>query len=90
MDFAKLFQALEAGLKTATDLSEAAEALGVPSQVADAMKIATVLIGTINNVKRLIEDGKIVASSGDQARIDAIMSDLSRRNDELAAKIAAS
>lgn len=90
MDFTKLFQALENGLKTVTALAEAGEAFGLPTQVADAAKIAGTLIETAANVKKLIDNGKIVASGGDKARIDAIIDDLQEVNDGLASKIAAS
>lgn len=88
MDFTKLFQALESGLKTVTAMAEAGEALGLPSQIADAAKIAGTLLEAGANVKKLIDDGKIVASGGDTARIDAILTDLQSANDRLAAKIA--
>jgi hypothetical protein len=90
MDFTKLFRALESGLKTVTELAEAGEAFGLPSQVADAAKIAGTLLEAGANVKTLIENGKIVASGGDKARIDAILADLQEVNDGLASKIAAS
>jgi hypothetical protein len=90
MDFTKLFQALESGLKTVTTLAEAGEAFGLPSQVADAAKIAGTLLEAGANVKTLIDNGKIVASGGDKARVDAILADLQEVNDGLAAKIAAS
>ena len=90
MDFTKLFQALENGLKTVATLAEAGEALGLPSQIADAAKIGSTLLEAGENVKKLIDDGKIVASGGDKARIDAILTDIQSANDKLAAKIAAS
>lgn len=88
MDFNKLFRALESGLTTVRTLAEAGEAFGLPSQVADAANIASVLIETGKNVKTLIDDGKVVASGGDKARVDAIIADLQGVNDRLAAKIA--
>lgn len=90
MNFAKFFEALEAGLKAANSLAEAGENLGLPSQISDALNIASVLLKAAENVKQLIEDRKIVATGGDLARIDAIMHDLEQRNNALAAKIAAS
>lgn len=88
MDFTKLLQGLESGLKTVTALAEAGEAFGLPSQVADAAKIAGTLIESAANVKTLIDNGKIVASGGDKARVDAIIADLQEVNDGLARKIA--
>lgn len=90
MNFTKFLQALESGLKTVTALAEAGEAFGLPTQVADAVKIAGTLIETAANVKTLIDDDKIVASGSDKARIDAIIADLQEVNDGLASKIAAS
>lgn len=87
-DYQKLFDGLETGLKTVTALAEAGEVLGLPDQVADALKIATVLVESAQNVMLLIESGKVVATDGDKARIVAILADIRRANDALAAKIA--
>ncbi len=90
MDFNKLFDALENGLKTVGALAEAGEAFGLPEQVADAVKIAGTLIETADRVNDLIALGKIVASGGDKAHIAAIIADLQEVNDKLADKIAGS
>lgn len=88
MDFTKAFQAFESGLTTVRTLAEAGEAFGLPSQIANALNIASILVDAGENVKKLIDDGVIVANGGDKARIDAIITDIQEVNDRLAAKIA--
>jgi hypothetical protein len=85
-----LLSGLQSGLAVVEQLSATATALGAPTGlVTTVAKIGGALLETAQNVKQRVDEGKIVASSTDQAQLKTILETLQAKNDELAAYIEA-
>jgi hypothetical protein len=90
MDVVKATEGLQAALDTAQKLAPVAVALGMPEQVADIANVANAAVSVASNLAERINEGRIVASSGDADKVRAILAGLQAENDKLAAAIDAS
>lgn len=89
-DFSNMLSGLQSGLAVVEQLSTTATALGAPAGlIATVAKIGGALVETAQNVKQRVDEGAIVVSSDDQARLQSILATLQAKNDELAAYIEA-
>lgn len=87
-NFSGLLDGLKRGLETVETLLPIATALGAPTGlVTSVIGIASAVLETGQNVAVRIEEGKVVASSDDQAELKSILSRIQSKNDELAAYI---
>lgn len=87
MNVSDIIAALDRGAQTAEMLSPIAQALG-GSTAGSIVGIIASLAATAANVLERIEEGKVVASSNEQAELKAYIERLGRVNDSLAATIA--
>lgn len=92
MDFSfkGLLDGLKRGLETVETLLPIATALGAPTGLVETViKIGGAVFETGQNIAERVEEGKIVASSEDQAELKSILARIQAKNDELAAYIEA-
>lgn len=85
MDLKTILDGMEEGLATATKIAGPLAALGVPYA-----GVAKSMLEVAENVRARIEEGAVVASEKDAARIADIITNLQAANDRLAAEIDAS
>lgn len=88
MDINQLSGALRSGLAAVQALAPLA-ALGGPIPAA-AASIAATLADIGQNLLDKVEDGSIVATSADAARVKGLLAEIRAENDQLAQRIAAS
>lgn len=86
MDIGKLTGALQSGLALVKELAPLA-ALGGPG-VAGVASIAATLAEIGENILDKANDGAIVATSDDKARVQALLAQIQAENDALAARVA--
>ena len=83
-NFAGLIAGLENGLRVVETLKPIATALGAPPGLVDKVtNIAGALIETGTHTMGLIEEGKVMATSGDQSQLKSVLERIQAENDEL-------
>lgn len=85
MDLETILENLEKGLAAATSIAGPLAAVGVPYA-----GVAKALLEVAENVRQRIEEGRLVATEKDRARVAEIISGLQAENDRLNAEIEAS
>ena len=82
MNFSDILKTVKQGLEFAEHLKPLAEELGGPI-VGTAFTTISSVVAIAENVDARIAEGKIVASSEDQAKLKRILKELATVNDEL-------